>query len=192
MCEGCEKWTHRSCMGYSHDIFKLLERIAKVKFLCNGCLSADFRPKSTVDVGELSKGIEDIKESLEIKKSWPTCNPSLPQLETKYSSVVKSSSGTSQELRFSGMPEISMGTDSKIDKSNIFEGDEKMISDTMKFLGANAKEISSFRRLGKFNATNKRPRQILVKFRNVITADRLFARATMLKNYEPNIKGNKY
>ena len=84
-----------------------------------------------------------------------------------------------------------MGTDSKIDKLNIFEHDEKMISDTMKFLGANNEEISSFRRLGKFNATNKRPRQIL-KFRNVITAARLFARATMLENYEPNIKGNKY
>ena len=109
-----------------------------------------------------------------------------------YSSVVKSSSDISQQLRFRSMPEISMIIDSKIDKSNIFEHDEKMISDTMKFLGANAEEISSFRRLGKFNATNKRPRQILVKFRNVITADRLFARATMLKNYERNIIGNKY
>ena len=85
-----------------------------------------------------------------------------------------------------------MGTDSKIDKSNFFEQDVKLISDTMKFLGANAEQISSFRRLGKFNATNERPRQILVKFRNVITADRIFARATMLKNYEPNIKGTKY
>ena len=62
----------------------------------------------------------------------------------------------------------------------------------MKFFGANAEEISSFLRLGKFNANNKRSRKILVKFRNVITADRFFARATMLKNYEPNIKGNKY
>ena len=85
-----------------------------------------------------------------------------------------------------------MGTDSKIDKSNNFEHDEKMISDTIKFLGANAEDISSLPRLGKFNATNERPRQFLVKFRNVITADRLFARATMLKNYEPSIKGNKY
>ena len=50
MCEDCEKWTHSSCMGYSHDIFKFLERTANVKFLCNGCLSADIRPKSTVDV----------------------------------------------------------------------------------------------------------------------------------------------
>ena len=89
-------------------------------------------------VGELSKGIEDIKESLEIIKSRPTCNPSPPQLEYKYSSFVKSSSDISQELRFGGMPEISMGTYSKSDKSNIFEHDEKMISDTMKFLGANA------------------------------------------------------
>ena len=44
---------HSSCVGYSHDIFKFLERTANVKFLCNGCLSADIRPKSTVDVGEL-------------------------------------------------------------------------------------------------------------------------------------------
>ena len=106
-------------MGYSHDIFKFLERTAKVKFLCNGCLSADIRPKSTVDVGELSKGIEDIKESLEVIKSRPTCNPSHPQLEAKYSNVVKSSSDIFQELRFSGMPEISMSNDSKIDKPNI-------------------------------------------------------------------------
>ena len=88
MCEGCEKWTHSSCKGYSHDIFKFLERTANVQFLCNGCLSADILPKSTVDVGELSKSIEDIKKSLEIIKSWPTCNPSPPQLEAKYSSVV--------------------------------------------------------------------------------------------------------
>ena len=92
MCEGCKKWTHSSCMGYYHDIFKFLERTANVKFLCNVCLNANIRPKSTVDVGELSKGIEDIKESLEIIKSRPTCNPSPPQLEAKYSSVVKSSS----------------------------------------------------------------------------------------------------
>ena len=83
MCEGCEKWTHSSCMGYSHDIFKFLERTANVKFLCNWCLSADIRAKSTVDVGDLSKDIEDIKESLEIMKSRPTCNPSPPQLEAK-------------------------------------------------------------------------------------------------------------
>ena len=31
-----------------------------------------------------------------------------------------------------------------------------------------------------------------MKFRNVITVDRSFARAKMLKNYEPNIKGNEY
>ena len=148
-------------MGYSHDIFKFLERTANVKFLRNGCLSADNRSKSTVVVGKLSKGIEDIKESLEIIKSRPTCNPSPPKLETKYSSVVKSSSDISQELRFSSMPEISIGIDRKIDKSNNFEQDEKMISNTMKFLGANAVEISFFHKLGKFNATNKRPRQIV-------------------------------
>ena len=50
-----------------------------------------------------------------------------------------------------------MGTDSKIDKSRNLEHDEKMISDTMKILGANAEKISSFRRLGKFNATKKDP-----------------------------------
>ena len=105
-------------MAYSHDIFKFLERTANVKFLCNGCLIANFRPKSTLDVGELTKGIEDIKESLEIIKFLPMCNPSPPQLEAKYSSVVKSSSDISQELRFSGMPENSMGIDSKNDKSN--------------------------------------------------------------------------
>ena len=143
--------------GILLDNFKFLERTANVKFLCNGCISADIRPKSTVDVGELSKGIEDIKESLEIINSWPTCNHSPPQLEAKYSSVIKSSSDISQELRFSGMTEVSMGTDSKSDKSNIFEHDEKMISDTMKLLDAKAEEFSSFRLLGKFNAINKRP-----------------------------------
>ena len=84
-----------------------------------------------------------------------------------------------------------MGNDSKIDKSNIFEHDEKMISDTMNFLGTNAEEISPFRTLGKLNATNKNTRQVLVKFRKVITADRLFERATMLENYKSNIKENK-
>ena len=41
-----------------------------------------------------------------------------------------------------------MGTDSKIAKLRFFEHDEKMISNTMKFLGVNAEEISSFRRFG--------------------------------------------
>ena len=140
-------------MGYSHDIFKFLERTTYVKFLCNWCLSADTLPKSTVS--ELSKGIEDIKESLDIIKSRPTCHPTPPQMELKFSSFVKSSSDITQEVRFSGMPEVSMGTDSKIDKSKIFEHDEKTISNSMKFLGANSEEISSFRRLGKFNATYK-------------------------------------
>ena len=111
-----------------------------------------------MDVGELSKGIEDIKESWQIIKSRPTCDPSAPQLEAKYSSVVKSSFDISQELRFSGIAEMSIVTDSKIDKSNIFEHDEKMISNTMKFLGANAEKISSFSTLGKLNATNKNTR----------------------------------
>ena len=57
MSEECENWMHNSCMGYSHDIFKFLERTANVKFLCTGCLSADIRPKPNVDVGELSKGL---------------------------------------------------------------------------------------------------------------------------------------
>ena len=124
-------------------------------------------------VGELSKGIEDNKQSVEIIKSRPSCKP--PQLEAKYSSVIKSSSDITQELRFSGMLEISIGIDSKIDKSNIIEHDEKMKSDN---------GIADGNFLGKFKATKKRPRQILVKFRNAIKADRLFARATMLKNYE--------
>ena len=119
MCEGCKNWTHSSWMGYSHDIFKFLARTANVEFLCNGCLSADFRPKSTVDVGELSKRLEDIKESLEIIKSRPTCNLFPRQLEAKFCSVVKSSSDISQELRFNEMSKISMGTESKIEKSNI-------------------------------------------------------------------------
>ena len=51
MCEGGEGC---SCMGYSHDIFKFLERAANVKFLCNGCLHADIHPKSTVDCASRS------------------------------------------------------------------------------------------------------------------------------------------
>ena len=143
-------------------------------------------------MGELSKRFEDIRESLEIINFRPTCNPFPRQLEAKFCSVVKSSSDISRELRLYCMPEISMGSDSKIKKSKFFEHDEKTTSDKMKFLGVNAEETSSFRRLGNFNATNKRPRQTSAKFRNVITAEGLFARATMLKNYKAIIKGNKY
>ena len=50
-----------------------------------------------------------------------------------------------------------MGTDSKIGKSINFEHDEKVLSDTEKFLGTTAEETSSFRRLGKSNAINRRP-----------------------------------
>ena len=56
----------------------------------------------------------------------------------------------------------------------------------------NPNEISSFRRLGKLDPNFKKPRQLLVKFRNMYTVDKIQARASMLKTYEPRYMGVNY
>ena len=91
-----------------------------------------------------------------------------------------------------------MGTYSKIDKSNIFEHDEKMISDTMKFLGANAEEISSFRRLGKFKFSVFLPKSLnkedqerernLLKKRHELLESGKRAKEIKIRNYTLYLK----
>ena len=54
------------------------------------------------------------------------------------------------------------------------------------------KDITGFRRLGKFNSQNPRARQILIKFSNTYTVDKILARAPMLKVFEPTYNDEAY
>ena len=72
------------------------------------------------------------------------------QTVAKYSVVVKTKIDYDHELRFSGIPEYkdaeNESTD-RVDRSKVFEHDEKLIRSAFENLGLNSIEISSFRRL---------------------------------------------
>ena len=101
-----------------------------------------------------------------------------------------------QELRFSGLPELKFQKRelikengekhfTKPDRKLIFEHEENMMCDVVNYLGIDKSEISGFHRLEKFDAASTRTRQMLVKFKNSYNVEKLLARASMVKNYEP-------
>ena len=159
-------------MGYSKDEFKFLER-ANVTFSCNSCLQNP--PIDAIDTKELSRDVTELKESVESTRTMVeevlSCRQPQQTL-AKYSDVVKTKIDYDHELRFSGIPEYkdaeNENTD-RVDRSKIFEHDEKLIRSAFENLGLNSIEISSFRLLGKFELGKTRSRQILVKFRDVFT-----------------------
>ena len=199
-CEKCESWTHSACMGYSREEFQFLEKSPNVVFLCNLCLpDAQKNLQSEKPAPEILKDVADLKQTVEAVKTMVGTlmqgTKSPPILEAKYPEVVKTTNDYALELRFSGIPELNFQTGavtSKPNKKEIFEHDEKLISEAIGYLGVDHTEISGFHRLGKFNPDNTRPRQTLVKFRNSYIVDKLLARASMLKVYEPEFGNIKY
>ena len=116
------------------------------------------------------------------------------QTVAKYSHVVKTKIDYDHELRFSGIPEYKDAENEStetVDRSKNFEHNEKLIRSAFENLGLNSIEISSFRRLGKFDLGKTRRRQILVKFRDVFSRKNTSTRL-QLKMYEPEYMGNKY
>ena len=53
LCERFQRWTHNTCMGYSKDEFKFLER-ANVTFTCNCCPQSP--PIDAIDTNEIEQG----------------------------------------------------------------------------------------------------------------------------------------
>ena len=80
----------------------------------------------------------------------------------------------------------------KPDRKEIFEHEENLIYDVVNHLGVDKNEISGFHRLGKYDKNSTRSRQMLVKFKNSYNVDKLLARASMLKMYEPEHMDEKY
>ena len=62
LCVRCQRWTHNTCMGYSKDELKFLER-SNVTFTFNCCLQSP--PIDAIDTKELSKDITELKENVE-------------------------------------------------------------------------------------------------------------------------------
>ena len=123
----------------------------------------------------------------------PSCRQP-QQTVAKYSDVVKTKIDFEHELSFSGIPEYKDAENEsteKLDRSKVFEHHEKLIRSAFENLGLNSVEISSFRLLGKFELGRTRPRKILVKFRDVFTVEKVLARVSNLKMYEPEYMRNK-
>ena len=59
-------------------------------------------------------------------------------------------------------------------------------------LGLSSVGVSGFRRLGNFDSTRLKPRQILVKFSDSYTVEKVLARSSMLKLYEPTYNRKTY
>ena len=205
-CEKCESWTHSACMGYSREEFQFLEKSPNVVFLCNLCLpDAQKNLQSEKPAPEVLKDVADLKQTVEAVKTMVGTlmqgTKSPPILEAKYPEVVKTTNDYALEVRFSGIPELktskienqASGTKNKKPyRKEIFEHDESLLNEVTDFLGVNPAEISSFRRLGRFNAEASRPRTILVKFTHALTVDKILARSAMLKTYEPSFDEQKY
>ena len=182
-------------MGFSKDEFKFLER-KKVTFTCNSCLQSP--PIDAIDTKELSRDITDLMESVESTRTMVEEILSYRQPQqtiAKYSDIVKTKIDYDHELGFSGIPEYKYAENEKterVDFSKVFKHDEKLIRNAFENLGLNSIEISSFRRLGKFELGKTRPRQILVKFCDSFTVVKIIVRALNLKMYELECMGSKY
>ena len=97
------------------------------------------------------------------------------QTVAKYSEIVKTKIDYDHELRFSGIPEHNDAENEsteRVDRSKIFEHDEKLIRSAFENLRLNSIKISSFRRLGKFELGKTRPRESLVQFCDVFTVEK--------------------
>ena len=183
LCERSQTWTHNTCMGYSKDEFKFLER-ANMTFTCSSCLQSP--PIDAIDTKELSRDITELKESVESTRTMVeevlSCRQPL-QTVAKYSDVVKTKIDYDHELSFKGIPEFKDAekeSTERVDRSKVFEPDEKLIQSAFENL-----------RLRKIELEKTQPRRILVKFRDVFTVEKLLARAPNLKMYEPEYMGNK-
>ena len=62
-----------------------------------------------------------------------------------------------------------------------------MISDVVNYLGVEKTEVTEFHSLGIFNSMATQSRQKLVKFQTSYYIDKILARASMLKNFEPGL-----
>ena len=102
------------------------------------------------------------------------------------------------EIRFSGVPEFKIGKDLNVSRAQnptskeIFDHEQANILGVFENLGLKSVGVSGFRRLGKFDPTRLKPRQILVKFSDSHTVETMLARSPMLKLYEPTKNGRAY
>ena len=187
-------------MGYSADEFKFLEKSPNVMFMCNSCLGnssvelLETAREVITEIHEMKTALEEVKKAVKSAPTAKAVKPENPQGKL-YSDVLKSKSDFSRELRFSGIPEYKaeqIKPNRAENRREIFEHEEEQLGSAMKILGVEAKEISSFRRLGAYNPDKQRPRPLLVKFTQEYFAEKILARAAAFKNYEPTYNEKTY
>ena len=81
---------------------------------------------------------------------------------------------------------------SKSHKERNVDHEEANILGVIENLGLSSVGVSGFRHLGKFDPTRLKPRQLLVKFSDIYTVEKMLARSSMLKLYEPKYNGKAY
>ena len=162
------------------------------------------REKLPEDVAKLTKSIESVKKTLcEMASASQATTESTSTDKDKYPPSRRFLRNFELEVRLSGLPELKASTKEiqneksekvlmKTDRKEIFEHEENLIYDVVNHLGVDKNEILGFHRLGKYDKNSTRSRQMLVKFKNSYNVDKLLARASMLKTYEPEYMNEKY
>ena len=140
--------------------------------------------------------IADLKNTiLAVGDSLQNQTPTKSQAKS-FASIVKqvqsSSTNFENEIRISGVPELTSATPEKPKRIDIFEHDESNLNTVLNHLGIPNDHVASTARLGKFNPTSTRPRTMLVRFRDKFTAEKTLARASMLKTFTGTYKNEKY
>ena len=178
------------------DDYKFLQRSKNIIFLCDGCIPAaksNMCEKSTSlleELVELKTSVEEVKAAI-----CAMSQSSAPNPEAKYSSAVNSVKYLSEyetEIRVSGIPESEIEKDlngscaQNHTRKKIFDDEEANTLGVIENLVLSSVGVSGFRRLGKFDPTRLEPRQKLVKFSDSYTVEKILARSSMLKLYEPS------
>lgn len=187
-CEHCSNWHHVSCTSLPGEVFPFLKS-ENLLFICENCievskqkLKGSYKVDKNVLESSILKCIEgSIKAILPgiIAANTPEINPvKVPEVTTKVNTDTLS---RRTEIRMSGIPE------SDRNKGNDIEHDSKHVRDVLEKMNEyEPVNIESVKRLGQpsSNSTGtKRPRMILVQFRNEWTANKCLSKGYMLKDH---------
>ena len=190
-CECCSEWEHRNCSGVSSEVYDLLSNdpCPNIMFFCSLC-----RPKVTLalkffnEVQDKHAQLEARLAQLEKKLAQPNDDNSASVTPGKLVEVINDSPlhGTNKQLPTHPQGAIippkppQMVSDRKFNvviygikesppntpKATRLNCDLENLHRTLSNMDSslNTSCIQDFHRLGKFNATNSKPRPLLVKF----------------------------
>ena len=207
-CESCFEWEHRSCSGVSPEAYDVLSKdpCSNIMFFCTNC-----RPRVTQvlkffnEIQEKHVQLEERLKHLETRLARPTSiDDTSVSVSTGKSADV--GSGSSQGIsNQSAHPQDTvipkppqMISDRKFNviiygiresppntpRAARINSDLDNLQDALSNIdkSLNTTSIQDFHRLGKFNATNPKPRPLLVKFLRVFDATLVLSKRGSLQS----------